>query len=247
MFDREVNYPIAVASYDDEGVRAAISWCLEQRTEAEALTVWTPLKANLEYCPSLSRLVARYSDVEHITGRGTPVLRRRGPVLMAWPDMKDIGKLTQFTNGRLAALCVLSSDDEGIGPWVKAARPVLLSGTSVWEEVALPLDPVVVEALKGLTLTVNHNNTISAGYEKDMVVSVLLALHDAGLALDGDVTQGWALAHGWVGDNPGQLAKYIEAINQGKRPRCRRILSADYVDSLRRRVADAAADDSRPA
>jgi hypothetical protein len=37
---------------------------------------------------------------------------------------------------------------------------------------------VVLEAMKSLTLTVNHNNTIQAGFEKDQGVRTLLALHD---------------------------------------------------------------------
>ncbi len=45
-------------------------------------------------------------------------------------------------------------------------------------------------SLKGLTLTVNHNNTIAAGYEKDTVVSALLALHDASIPMDGEAVQG---------------------------------------------------------
>jgi hypothetical protein len=29
MFDRDVDYPTAVASYDDDGVDAAIDWCVQ--------------------------------------------------------------------------------------------------------------------------------------------------------------------------------------------------------------------------
>ena len=34
MFDRDVDYPTAVASYDDEGVDAAIDWCCEHMETA---------------------------------------------------------------------------------------------------------------------------------------------------------------------------------------------------------------------
>lgn len=71
-----------------------------------------------------------------------------------------------------------------------------------------------------------------------MVVSNLLALHDAGIRMDGEAVQGWALANGWSGKNPVRLAKYVEDINAGKRPRCSRVLRADYVDDLRRRAAE---------
>lgn len=238
MFDRDVNYPCAVASHDTEGVGAAINWCCEHMEDGDTLTVWTSLKSNLQNCSDLEQLASRDSNVEHVTGRGGGFIRGNGPVLMAWPDMGDIGQLVQHGGHRIRALCVVTWDADEIRPWVTAVRPSILGDDSAWEELTPALDPVVVEALKSLTLTVNHNNTISAGHEKDMVVSCLLALHDAGVAIDGEAMQGWALAHGWSGKNPGRLAKYVDDINAGKRPRCRSTLRPDYVDSLRRRAAD---------
>ncbi|MGC5365609.1 hypothetical protein ACPXCE_28720 [Streptomyces sp. DT24] len=238
MFDRDVTYPCAVASYDAEGVGAAIDWCCERMEDGDTLTVWTSLKSNLSNCSELEQLVSRHSNVEHITGRGGGFIRGNGPVLMAWPDMADIGKLAQYGGHHIRALCVITWNEDEIRPWVTAVRPSILGDGSAWEELTPELDPVVVEALKSLTLTVNHNNTISAGYEKDMVVTCLLALHDAGIPMDAEAMQGWALAHGWSGKNPERLAKYVEGINAGKRPRCRPMLRPDYVDSLRRRAAD---------
>ncbi|MFT9785984.1 hypothetical protein ACMZ5E_07090 [Streptomyces rhizosphaericola] len=238
MFDRDVTYPCAVASYDAEGVGAAIDWCCERMEDGDTLTVWTSLKSNLSNCSELEQLVSRHSNVEHITGRGGGFIRGNGPVLMAWPDMADIGKLAQYGGHHIRALCVITWNEDKIRPWVTAVRPSILGDGSAWEELTPELDPVVVEALKSLTLTVNHNNTISAGYEKDMVVTCLLALHDAGIPMDAEAMQGWALAHGWSGKNPERLAKYVEDINAGKRPRCRPMLRPDYVDSLRRRAAD---------
>ncbi|MER7724696.1 hypothetical protein [Streptomyces sp. NPDC096323] len=238
MFDRNVNYPCAVASNDTEGVDAAIDWCCEHVEDGHTLTVWTALKSNLQNSSKLKQLVSRHSNVEHVTGRGGGFIRGNGPVLMAWPDMADIGKLLQYGGNRIRALCVITWNEDEIRPWVTAVRPSILGDGSVWEELTPELDPVVVEALKSLTLAINHNNTISAGYEKNMVVSCLLAVHDAGIPMDDEAMQGWALAHGWSGKNPERLARYVEDINAGKRPRCRPMLRPDYVDSLRRRAAD---------
>jgi hypothetical protein len=96
---------------------------------------------------------------------------------------------------------------------------------------------VVVEALKSLTLGINHNNTISAGFEKDIVVGTLLALHDSRVLMDGQRMQAWALANGWSGKNPARLADYVDDIGAGKRPRCRRVPGPDYVKTLRDRAA----------
>ncbi|HEV7831689.1 MAG TPA: hypothetical protein VGP04_23220, partial [Pseudonocardiaceae bacterium] len=93
MFDRDVTYPTAVASCDDEGVDAAIDWCCEHMEDGDTLTVWTSLTSNLRNCSKLERLVNRHSNVEHVTGRGSGFIRGNGPVVMAWADMEDIGKL----------------------------------------------------------------------------------------------------------------------------------------------------------
>lgn len=155
---------------------------------------------------------------------------------MAWPDMSDIGKLTQYGGSRVRALCVITWNEDAIRPWVSMVKPTILGDGTLWERLTPELDAVVVEALKSLTLTVNHNNTISAGFEKDQVVSTLLALNDAGIRLDNEAIEGWALANGWAGTNPQRLGQYVREINAGKRPRCRKVLRADYVDALRRRA-----------
>lgn len=71
-----------------------------------------------------------------------------------------------------------------------------------------------------------------------MVVSTLLVLHDAGVAMNGAAMQGWALANGWSGKNPERLARYVQDINAGKRPRGSRVLRPDYVAELRRRAVE---------
>ncbi len=238
MFDRDVNYPTAVASYDDEGVRAAVAWCVRHMQDGDTLTVWTALKSNLRNCHALEDLVARHGDVEHVTGRGGSYVRGPGPVLMAWADMDDIGKMMRGGGRHVRALCVITWNEEAIRPWVSAMRPQLLGDGSAWTSATPDLDPVLVEALTSLTALINHNNTIAAGFEKDMVVGTLLALHDAGIPMEGPAVQAWALAHGWSGDNPQRLAKYVQDVNAGKRPRSRNMLKADYVDTLRRKAAE---------
>lgn len=95
----------------------------------------------------------------------------------------------------------------------------------------------MVEALKSMTQAINHNNTITGGYEKDRVVSLLLALHDARVSMDAEAMQGWALANGWSGKNPARLATYVVDINAGKRPRVSNgYTRSDIVEHLRAKV-----------
>lgn len=236
MFDRPTNYPSAVASYDDEGIDAAIAWCTSVAANGDVISVWTPLVSALPTCAKLESFVNRSARVEHITGRGSTWPSRPGPILMAWPDMDEIGEVLRFAP-RVRGLCVITWNPDQIRPWVTAVRPEILGDGSEWETLTAPLDPIVIEALKSVTLRINHNNTIKAGYEKDDVVSVLLALHDGGVRMDAGAMEGWALAHGWSGDNPAQLAKYVDDINAGKRPRVRRkALRDDYIEILREKV-----------
>lgn len=243
MFEQVPDYPTAIASYDPGGVNAAIGWCRYHLEDGDDFTVWTPLKSNLSNCTELEQLVVRHRNVHHTTGRGGSHISGTGPVLMAWPDMNDIGELTRFASDRIRALCVINWNDRQLRPWVSAVQPELLGDTTPWEQRTPPLDPIVELAMESVTRSINHSNTISAGYEKDDVVSTLLALHDAGLRLDPDALQGWALAHGWTGDNPKRLAAYATDINNGKRPRTHRRIRSDYVESLRQRIATESEDD----
>lgn len=244
MFSRDVDYPTAVASSDDDGVDAAIYWSCEYLQDDDVLTVWTSLKSNLSNNDKLHTFVNRHSNVEHVTGRGGSFLSSSGPVLMAWPRMDDIGELVRYGHG-IRSLCVIAWNEDEIRPWVAATNPTVLGDGSAWDKPVKNLDPIVVEALKGLTLSINHNNTISAGFEKDQVVSVLLALRKAKVPMDGEDMQGWALANGWAGKNPQRLADYVRDINAGKTPRARRVLRADYIERLRARAAgDGAANEA---
>jgi len=156
--------------------------------------------------------------------------------------MDDIGEI-QRSAPDIRALCVIAWNEDRIRPWVDAVRPEILGDRRPWirdvESASLTpeLDAVVVEAMKDLTAAINHNNTIAAGYEKDEVIGVLLALHAAGYRLNGEALQGWALAHGWAGKNPQRLAEYVRDINAGKRPRVTRTIRADYIRGLEQQVA----------
>lgn len=236
MEPRKPDYPLAVASYDDEGVAAAISWCGDHMEKGDILTVWTSLKSNLPNCTPLANLVARHRDVEHITGRGWGTPRGRGPVLMAWPNASDVGNLTHSAS-RIRALCVINWQEAWLRPWVRYANPTILGDPSLW--VDLPrLHPVVEEEMCRLSPILNHSNSITSPFEKDRVVPLLRALHGAGLPMEPVTMEGWAVAQGWSGRNATQLADWVRDINAGKRPRARTELGPSVAE-LRRRAAKA--------
>lgn len=229
------DYPTAVASYDAAGIDAAIAWCAQHTDVGGTITVWTSRKSDLRNCDKLERLVNTYRDVEHVTGRGGGGVYRRGAVLMAWPNMDDIAKLTGYST-HISGLCALTWNEDWIRPWVSTVGPDVLGDGTAWATHTPALDPVLEQALTQLTSMINHANSVGAGFEKDIVVSALMALRAAGVPLDADTMQGWVIANGWSGSNPQELASLVTAINSGTRPRHRNVLREDYVDHLRARV-----------
>lgn len=238
MFHHEADYPIAVTSSDNQGLEEGFAWCAQHMEDGDRVTVWTHLKSNLGNDALLEQFVEGHREVDHVTARGGAYMSRPGPVLMAWADPNDVAEFVRTNGNRIRALCVVSWNEKKLRPWVSAVRPELLGDTSAWERTTPGLDPVVEEGMEVVTRTMNHNNTISAGYEKDEVVSTLLALHDAGYRLNGPALAGWAIAHGWTGRNPAHLEKYVAAINEGSRPRTSRAAQPDYVDYLRSKAAE---------
>ena len=242
MNSAPIGYPTAVASDDSEGIAQAIAWCLDRLGEGEKLSVWTSDKRSLRNFEPLDDLVARYSDVEHVTARTFHRVRPAGPVLMVWPDMDDIGKLLRFGSSRIRGLCVVAFTADEVHPWVAQAHPDILGDGTCWEGLAPQLDPVVIQALKFLTRVVNFNNSIAGGAEKDRVVGALVELHRAGIPMEAWAMQGWALAHGWADDAPARLGEYVEAIQAGKNFQYNKVFNPGFVDLLRKKAAEADSD-----
>lgn len=218
MFDRTADCPCAIADGTDEGLAEGFDWCAERMEDGDTLTVFVAQKSALTNSPLPNQWLSQYRDVEIVTARGF-VIVNRGPDLALWPSAQGLGKVLDNAPS-VKALCVASWNHAEIGPWVAAARPELLSTAGDWAEVpAVELHPEVESEMAAVTRIMNHNNTISAGFEKDVVVKALLRLHDAGHRLDGQTLEGWALAHGWSGKNPARLAKFADEIDGGKRPR----------------------------
>lgn len=219
MFESSREFPCAVADGTDEGLREGFDWCAEQMREGDKLTLYVAVKSSLSNSPLLNDWLSRYRDVEVATARGFPMISR-GPVLALWPSAPGLGKLLD-RRGALTALCIASWNHDEVGPWVASARPEILdSAQEEWGSTPqMRLHSDVEEAMHSMTKLINHNNTISGGFNKSIVVKALLRLHDAGHQLDGGHLQAWALAHGWGGNNPAKLASFATEINAGKRPR----------------------------
>jgi hypothetical protein len=90
--------------------------------------------------------------------------------------------------------------DGEVDAWVLAANPELLNGAKPSAASAV-LDPVVVvvvvEALRSLSLSVNHSNNLAGALDKRDAVVTLTTLHRGGYTLDVDGIYTRAMANRW--------------------------------------------------
>lgn len=222
MFEKEHDYPCAVtnsSSGDPTAVALAFRWVRQHKQPGQKILLWTPLKSNIRN-DRLVEAISREPDVVVGTSRGrTSSGWYEGPVLGMWQYTEDLAKMPF---GRPTAMCIVPWVPERLAGWVRAVDAEILGDGRDWQTDApqdQTLDPVVVRGLESMTLVINHSNTIKAGYEKRDVVSILLALRDAGYDLPAEEIQSWALGHGWRAKNANDLADYCNQINRGSRPR----------------------------
>ena len=126
----------------------------------------------------------------------------------------------------MTALAVMRGS-ENLYTWIKEVNAEVLQcfeyednqyfGTNL--EIESELAPEVIAKLKQITLSINHNKTIAAGDEKNIVVKHLLWLRKNGFTLPAKSMTEWAIAHGWTKDNPKELMRLVDKINSGVTPR----------------------------
>lgn len=187
------SYPSALtASGDQQAVSRAIAWCEQQRQSGEQVAVWAPGKQNL----SADSVLAAYAQRNVLmTARLRSVPWSGGPVLAAWPPADDLARLAEHP--RVTALCVLTWRDDDVAAWAASRAPMLLTPGAVGPPLAVALDPVVVQALRALTVLVNQANHLAGALDKRDAVAVLTVLHRGGYPLDPDAVYQWALANEW--------------------------------------------------
>ena len=231
MFQRDTHPKSAIGFFTDDGHDAAIDWVIDQLPEGEDLTLWTPQVRTLKSRPVLEDL-SRMRRVQHITRSRVYGAKH---VLAAYPRLDDIGQL--LYGNRLQTLSVVPWGDD-LSSWVHRANVEVLDVTDVPEgverlEEKRPIPGPVVVGLEWITERINHNNGISGTDEKPLAIPVLQGLYDAGYQMNPVDLQGWALANGWYGDAPEDLARFVTDINAGKRPRPRRkVLRDDFMETI---------------
>ncbi|MDF7663556.1 hypothetical protein PT282_02570 [Bifidobacterium sp. ESL0763] len=217
-----VDYPCAIADHSKEGCKAALTWVVGHLEQGQTLTLWIPQKQMLRSNQFLVCL-SKEPAINVVTLRGG-FYCADGPVLAMYPNSNEIAWI-MGANGITALAVVQWSDD--LDTWVKEVGAKVVHSFKPDKTRRFPffekepeLDPEVIKRLEDITVTINLNNSIaSASFEKDITVRQLLQLHDTGYELPPKRMAQWAAAHGWLYDNPKELANWARKISSGIRPR----------------------------
>ena len=222
MYTRTIDYPCAIADHTEEGVKAALRWALQHVGAGQVLTLWVMQKGILNKNKFLPDLL-KDADVDLAIAVGKDVYRVNGPVLAMYPLADELA----YPAG--AALAVVRWSDP-LDTWAAEVKAEVIhsidsSGSDTFELSGITPEPAlvpeVIAGLKQITILINHNNTIAAGYERDQVVKVLRQLKMDGYDLPAKRMAEWAVANGWRHGNPKELIKLVRKANDGVRLRYR--------------------------
>ena len=227
MYTRTIDYPCAIADHTEEGVKAALRWALQHVGAGQVLTLWVMQKGILNKNKFLPDLL-KDADVDLAIAVGKDVYRVNGPVLAMYPLADELA-YPAGAEGVMALAVVRWSDP--LDTWAAEVKAEVIhsiddNGSDTFELSGITPEPAlvpeVIAGLKQMTILINHNNTIAAGYERDQVVKVLRQLKRNGCDLPAKRMAEWAVAHGWRRGNPKELIDLAKKINNGVRPRYRR-------------------------
>ena len=226
MYTRTIDYPCAIADHTEEGVKAALRWALQHVGAGQVLTLWVMQKGILNKNKFLPDLL-KDADVDLAIAVGKDVYRVNGPVLAMYPLADELA-YPAGAEGVMALAVVRWSDP--LDTWAAEVKAEVIhsidsSGSDTFELSGITPEPAlvpeVIAGLKQITILINHNNTIAAGYERDQVVKVLRQLKRGGYDLPAKRMAEWAVANGWSHGNPKELINLVRKTNDGVRLRYR--------------------------
>ena len=173
------------------------------------------------------RELSRYKGNGLNIAVGKYIHRVKGPVLAMYPLVDELAYPAGAEG--VTALAVVRWSDP-LDTWAAEVKAEVIhsiddNGSDTFELSGITPEPAlvpeVIAGLKQMTILINHNNTIAAGYERDQVVKVLRQLKRDGYDLPAKRMAEWAVANGWTHGNPKELIKLVRKANDGVRLRYR--------------------------
>lgn len=223
MFEARIDCPVAIAHGAvgiEDGIRDLLKWLRKtiDVNEMEGIVLWAPTKSAIER-NDFARRLAHSNDVRVATGHEPYRLFARDEAVLAYLPHRE--HLSAFNdNPKMKALMVLTWG-QPLNVWSKEVGATVISDgvPDFYQGGMLPALPeAAVEILSSCGQIINHNNTITGGYEKRDVKRALDELKMRGLIneIDRDSVVEWAAANGWLWGNPKILGEYVEKYQSGR-------------------------------
>lgn len=247
MVTRERNrYYIHTEGIDENAMRLAFAWLLEsvKRSEtAVSALLAIPVKANLRGIISkvIGERIARElasgkavplsqssSELRLITQRSKLTSWRGGPVLAAYPTKELLDMLDDMR--MITEILVVPWRLAEVQYWIDTWTPLEIRSSAPAPRAISVKNPVVVEALKTLTQTVNLSTGISHPSDRLATIDLFRRLKEAGEHFDPSEVRAWLVSQGgWNSQDADQVKSIAESILAGKRLRSSGKFWADNI------------------
>lgn len=147
----------------------------------------------------------------------------RGVVLAAWATDAVLAEIEGHRPDAVAAVC---DWPDAIVSWRSLHSPerigqVRADVEAEYDGAAVVLDERAVRTLSPALALTNESHSVLSTHERERLAGALIALADAGLAVDPEALRGHLMALGWNGRLIGRAVQLAERVQAGQRPRHR--------------------------
>jgi len=247
-------YYIHTEGADENAMRLAFGWLLQSversRTAVTALLA-IPVKDNLR--GSISSVIGKNAARALASGRAVPISQSSAKLRL----ITERTRLTSWEGGSVLAAYptkkLLDMLDEMYGISEILVVPWRLAEVQYWIDMWAPLDirssqqapraisiknPVVVEALKTLTRTVNLSTGISHPSDRRATIDLFRRLQETGERFDPSEVRAWLVSQGgWRSQDADEVESVAKSILAGKRLKdSGRFWADDIVEQWRARA-----------
>jgi len=248
-------YYVHAEGPDEDAMRFAFAWLLEsvKRSQAAVTALLAiPVKDNLRgiITKVIGNKVAKHlasgkavsiqqsaSDIFLITQRIKPTGWRGGPVLVAYPTKEFLDMLDDMYG--VTEILVVPWRLAEIQYWIDTWGPQELHTAQAPRAISIQ-NPVVVEALRTLTQTVNLSTGISHPSDRQAAIDLFQRLRDAGEQFNPLEVRAWLVSQGgWSPQDADQVKSIAERVLAGKPVRGGgRFWADDIVEQWRSRTPE---------
>lgn len=211
------DYPCAVSHATDDGLRAAIKWCLEGNDEGERVLLWLPGKDDLDDHPVIDE-ARRAVDFEIVTSRDGRY-HADGPVLAYGVTQDHLGDVI---NGRgITRLAVVTSFL--FDTWIRETNSEVLvaplesarreGGGDTWTTYPV-LSLRAADELRAMSRQIDLDHVLT-GRDKARIEATIRPLIRQREGVTSLTVMEWAAADGWRGRNFKLLGKLVHDIEGG--------------------------------